>query len=128
MTEDIDQLAKQLQTFIVDLDKDLLLPDPGPFIQRVSDLEQRMARLEASLAKLKTSPSTKTPPKLRQIKRITLKDRLVRLVKSRPDGITAFEAANRTNVPLENVTSALKQAARENLIIIDGRERYQAIE
>ncbi len=123
MAEKTDALTRLLSRFVNDLMDKLPKIEHSEMKRQMADLEARMARLEAAVERLGAGP---LGPKVgRRIKRVTLKDRVVRLVKANPEGIRTSEVARALGVAQTNVSHALRQATEEGLIIKKKRGLYQ---
>ena len=91
--------------------------------KELSALEARILRLEEIVER--QIPEAGLARVGRRVKRVTLKDRVVRLVSSRPEGIRTSQIARVLSVAQANVSHALRQATEEGLIIKEKRGLYR---
>ena len=122
VTQD-EALTKTLHKFINELMEKLPRAEINDLRREVTSLEARLVRVEAALDRL--SPGLVPTKPGRRIKRVTLKDRVVRLVDSRPEGIRTSQIAKVLGVAQANVSHALRQATEEDLIIKEKRGLYK---
>lgn len=123
MADQNEALVKLLNKFISELMDKLPRAEISELRREVSSLEARLVRLEAALDRM--SPGLVPSKTGRRIKRVTLKDRVVRLVDSRPDGIRTSQIAKVLGVAQANVSHALRQATEEGLIHKEKRGLYR---
>jgi len=123
MVDQDEALIKVLHKFINELMDKLPRAEINNLRREVTSLEARLVRVEAALDRL--SPGLVPTKPGRRIKRVTLKDRVVRLVDSRPDGIRTSQIAKVLGVAQANVSHALRQATEEDLIVKEKRGLYK---
>lgn len=123
MTNQDEALSRLLHKFINELMDKLPRAEINDLRREVTSLEARLVRVEAAMDRL--SPGLVPSKPGRRIKRVTLKDRVVRLVDSRPDGIRTSQIAKVLGVAQANVSHALRQATEEDLIVKEKRGLYK---
>lgn len=123
MSDQSEVLTRLLKKFINELMEKLPRAEIDELRREVTSLEARLVRVEAAMDRL--SPGLVPSKPGRRIKRVTLKDRVVRLVESRPDGIRTSQIAKVLGVAQANVSHALRQATEEGLIIKEKRGLYR---
>ena len=123
MVSQDEALSRLLHKFINELMDKLPRAEINDLRREVTSLEARLVRVEAALDRL--SPGLVPSKPGRRIKRVALKDRVVRLVDSRPEGIRTSQIAKVLGVAQANVSHALRQATEEDLIIKEKRGLYK---
>lgn len=126
MTDQNDVLTPILSRFIKELINKLPRLELSEIKREMTALEARMERLEATLEKLGPELSPARPSRL--VKRVTLKDRVVKLVRSSEEGIRTSQIARALGVAQTNVSHALRQATEEGLIYKEKRGLYRTKE
>jgi DNA-binding transcriptional ArsR family regulator len=122
MSDQTEALTRLLHKFITELLDKLPRAEVSDLRREVTALEARLVRLEAALERV--SPGLVQAKADRRVKRVTLKDRVVRLVESRPEGIRTSQIAKVLGVAQANVSHALRQATEESLIAKEKRGLY----
>ena len=125
MVDENDVLNKLLSKFIKELLKKLPRLEMSEIRREMKTLEARLDRLEATLEKF--SPEVGGVRPGRRIKRVTLKDRVVRLVHSSSEGIRTSQIARALGVAQTNVSHTLRQATEEGLIHKEKRGLYRPL-
>ncbi len=123
MVNQDEALTRILHKFINELMEKLPRAEITDLRREVTSLEARLVRVEAALDRL--SPGLVPTKPGRRIKRVTLKDRVVRLVDSKPEGIRTSQIAKVLGVAQANVSHALRQATEEDSIIKEKRGLYK---
>ncbi|MBW1712056.1 MAG: hypothetical protein JRJ59_02760 [Deltaproteobacteria bacterium] len=123
MADQTEALTRLLHRFITELMEKLPRIELNELRREVSSLEARLIRVEAALDRV--SPGLAPAKAGRRIKRVTLKDRVVRLVASRPEGVRTSQIAKVLGVAQANVSHALRQATEEELIVKEKRGLYR---
>lgn len=123
MTQSTDQLTKLLNHFVADLMDKLPRIQQTELNRRLTEMENRMTKMEKALQRL--GAEGVGPKATGRVKRVTLKQRVIRLVKANPDGIRTSEVARALGVAQTNVSHALRQATEEGEIVKERRGLYR---
>ena len=125
MADENELLTRLLSKFVKEMLKKLPRLEMSEIRRELKTLEARMDRLEGTLEKV--SPELARARPGRRIKRVTLKERVVRLVHSSPDGIRTSQIARALGVAQTNVSHTLRQATEEGLIHKEKRGLYRPL-
>jgi|GEM_PF-3168236 len=116
LTEILLEFLSQLRTSLPRREIDKLKLELAGLNDRLGRVERSLSQLEPGLIVGKPSP---------KIKRVSLKDRVIRLVSEHPEGIETVQVSLSLGVTRTNVSRALGQAAEEGLILKEKRGLYR---
>lgn len=122
MDQRTEVLSRTLFQFLARLRSDLPRMEIDKLKLELASLNDRLGRVERSLSRLE--PGLIPGRAGRKIKRVSLKDRVVRQVAAHPEGVETGQISLALGVALKNVALALRQALDEGLIRQERRGFY----